>query len=208
MREPKASKPAGEPKTKRRESPFKRTKSRTQSTHLRGDVDRTGKTRRKAIDAKLAEIEQIAKLLRLKTQGYRRFEIAQMLGVDLSTVNKLWERAYEDFIGDKNALFDTKLAEIMAGHEYMIQQWSKKAETNTAAAHIVLRARREISRMCGHGNANFIVENSGSGPVITVNASPMEAARLVRESFGSKVKALSPPIDVQATVEDNDGSTH
>lgn len=158
-------------------------------------VRRPSETRKKSTDAKLIEVEQIAKLLRLKTEGYTRYEIAEQLGVDTATVHRLWERTFEDFIGDKNALFDTKLAEIMAGHERMIRVWSKKAETNSAAAHIVLRARREISRMCGHGNANFIVENTGSGPVITVNATPMEAARLVRESFGTKVKAL-PPIEV------------
>jgi hypothetical protein len=178
-----------------------------------GAFDPTGRSRRKSTDAKLLEIEQGAKLLRLKSEGYTRGEIAQALGVDTATVHRLWEKVYEDFIGDKNALFDTKLAEIMAGHERMIQKWSKKAETNAAAAHIVLRARREISRMCGHGNANFIVENAGSGPVITVNASPMEAARLVRESFGSKVRPASLPpativVDGRGEDEGDGGSTH
>jgi hypothetical protein len=100
----------------------------------------------------------------------------------------MWERAFREYIVDHKLLRDQKFAEILAGHERMIKQWSEKAEDDEKAAIIVLRARREISRMCGHGN-NHSVEHSGAGggPIVTVNATPMEAARLVRESFGGKV---------------------
>ncbi len=127
---------------------------------------------------------QEAELLRLKTQGYTRAEIAKELGIDTATVHRMWERSFAEFITDHRKLRDEKFAEMLAGHENMIRVWSDKAKTEEKAAIIVLRARREISRMCSHGNTAVIEhQGAGGGPIVTVNATPQDAAALVRARF-------------------------
>jgi len=169
-----------------------RTRKAAKTKTLKKDAKRTlalpPRTRMRSQINQITALEQEARLLKLKTQGYTRAEIAADMGLDRSYINVLWERSFAEFIIDHRKLRDEKFAEMLAGHEAMIRSWVVLAETDEKAAAIVLRARREISRMCGHGN-NAIIELSGvgGGPITTVNATPMEAARLVREAFGGKV---------------------
>lgn len=174
----------------------------------------------KKTEARIAE--KIARVLELKSQGWSRADIAKELGVDPKQVARWWERAYAEYIADHRVVRDAKFAEILAGHEMMIRQWSDAAskpytKKGAAAALIVLRARREISKMCGHGNSVTVaMTGAEGGPIVTVNATPMEHARMVREQF--KMRALgagaavatSPasPVTTPSTSNGNGAASH
>ena len=140
------------------------------------------------------QLRQEAEVFRLKTSGYTKVAIAKSMGIDARTVARIWERAFQEFIIDHRKLREEKFAEVLAGHERMIAAWIDAAESgDPKAADIVTKARAAISKMCGHGN-NHQIEHSGlpATTITTVNATPMEAARLVREAFGGKAAPFDP----------------
>lgn len=156
-------------------------------------------------------LSQVQRVLELKSCGYTRSMIAREMGVNVKQVERWWERAFSEYIIDHRKLRDEKFVEILAGHEAMIRKWTPVADEADSklaatAASIVLRARREISTMCGHGNT-VAIEHSGAGggPIVTVNATPMEHARAVREQFvtrqGGAIKVASDAASAHANGE-------
>jgi DNA-binding CsgD family transcriptional regulator len=136
-------------------------------------------------EAQLRLGQQEAALLKMKVRGASETQIAASLGVDRSTVNRIWASAMTEWNGDHHRLVSKKFAEMLAAHEAEIADTYTWEESDPAAAALIRhRARMAISRICGHGNVSK-VEHTGAngGPIMTAQATPQDAAALVRARF-------------------------
>ena len=129
--------------------------------------------------------DQEATLLRMKNRGATEVQIGAELGIDPSTVRRVWQGAMAEWTGDHHRLVSKLFAEMLSAHMAEIREsyvWG--VDDPGAAALVRHRARAAISRMSGHGNVSKI-EHTGpqGGPILTAQALPADAAALVRAAF-------------------------
>lgn len=134
---------------------------------------------------KIKLLEQESKLLRMKYEGATEPQIGKALGLDISSVRRIWQGALAEWNGDHRKLVSKLQAEMLAAHEREIAEtfnWGKKKPA--AAALVRHRARMAISRICGHGTS-IHVEHTGpqGGPIQTIQATPQDAAAMIRARF-------------------------